>query len=104
MENNEGHTTPDAINGKEDHTLRRRVKSNRPLFRGRSHRMGKDKNGVPERNRTPNLLVRSQTLYPIELRVRKNLPKNSVAKRRRAMQVSELTHEKSTRTPIVDSC
>src|SRR5690625_540538 len=27
-----------------------------------------DKNGAPERSRTPNLLIRSQTLYPIELR------------------------------------
>ena len=26
------------------------------------------KNGAPERSRTPNLLIRSQTLYPIELR------------------------------------
>ncbi len=25
-------------------------------------------NGAPERSRTPNLLIRSQTLYPIELR------------------------------------
>ena len=24
--------------------------------------------GAPERSRTPNLLIRSQTLYPIELR------------------------------------
>ena len=28
------------------------------------------KNGAPERSRTPNLLIRSQVLYPIELRVR----------------------------------
>src|SRR5699024_4310351 len=27
-----------------------------------------DKNGAPERSRTPNLLIRIQTLYPIELR------------------------------------
>ena len=27
------------------------------------------KNGTPEGTRTPNLLIRSQTLYPIELRV-----------------------------------
>ena len=27
-----------------------------------------NKNGAPERSRTPNLLIRSQTLYPIELR------------------------------------
>ena len=26
--------------------------------------------GTPEGTRTPNLLIRSQTLYPIELRVR----------------------------------
>ena len=26
--------------------------------------------GAPERTRTPNLLIRSQTLYPIELRAR----------------------------------
>ena len=26
-------------------------------------------NGTPERSRTPNLLIRSQALYPIELRV-----------------------------------
>ena len=29
----------------------------------------KQKNGTPERSRTPNLLIRSQALYPIELRV-----------------------------------
>ena len=28
------------------------------------------KNGVPDRSRTHNLLIRSQVLYPIELRVR----------------------------------
>ena len=27
-------------------------------------------NGAPERSRTPNLLIRSQALYPIELRAR----------------------------------
>ncbi len=32
--------------------------------------VAREKNGVPGRNRTRNLLVRSQTLYPIELRVR----------------------------------
>ena len=31
---------------------------------------GKKRNGVPGGTRTPNLLVRSQALYPIELRVR----------------------------------
>ena len=30
----------------------------------------KMENGAPERSRTPNLLIRSQVLYPIELRVR----------------------------------
>ncbi len=28
------------------------------------------KNGAPEEIRTPNLLIRSQMLYPVELRVR----------------------------------
>ena len=28
------------------------------------------KNGAPGESRTPNLLIRSQMLYPIELRVR----------------------------------
>lgn len=28
-------------------------------------------NGAPERSRTPNLLIRSQILYPIELRAHK---------------------------------
>ena len=28
--------------------------------------------GAPERSRTPNLLIRSQTLYPIELRAHNN--------------------------------
>ena len=35
-------------------------------FLSRSHYF---KNGTPERSRTPNLLIRSQALYPIELRV-----------------------------------
>ena len=29
----------------------------------------KEKNGTPEGIRTPNLLIRSQVLYPVELRV-----------------------------------
>ena len=29
-----------------------------------------EKNGAPGKTRTPNLLIRSQTLYPIELRAR----------------------------------
>lgn len=29
-------------------------------------------NGAPERSRTPNLLIRSQALYPIELRALKH--------------------------------
>ena len=32
--------------------------------------MDKKQNGTPVGIRTPNLLVRSQTLYPIELRAR----------------------------------
>lgn len=37
---------------------------------------GRNENGVPGGTRTPNLLVRSQALYPIELRVRTvNTPK-----------------------------
>jgi hypothetical protein len=28
--------------------------------------------GAPERIRTPNLLIRSQVLYPVELRARRN--------------------------------
>ncbi len=31
---------------------------------------GKRENGAPEEVRTPNLLIRSQVLYPVELRVR----------------------------------
>ena len=34
------------------------------------HAATKAGNGAPERTRTPNLLIRSQTLYPIELRAR----------------------------------
>ena len=30
------------------------------------------KNGAPERIRTPNLLIRSQMLYPVELRAQKS--------------------------------
>ena len=29
--------------------------------------------GAPGETRTPNLLIRSQTLYPIELRAQKNI-------------------------------
>ena len=29
-----------------------------------------EKNGAPEEVRTPNLLIRSQVLYPVELRAR----------------------------------
>ena len=32
------------------------------------------KNGAPEKIRTPNLLIRSQMLYPIELRARTSVP------------------------------
>ena len=32
------------------------------------------KNGAPEEIRTPNLLIRSQMLYPIELRARISVP------------------------------
>jgi hypothetical protein len=31
------------------------------------------KNGAPEEIRTPNLLIRSQMLYPVELRARRGL-------------------------------
>jgi hypothetical protein len=34
-------------------------------------RKEKIKNGAPGKTRTPNLLIRSQTLYPIELRAQK---------------------------------
>ncbi len=39
-------------------------------------------NGAPEEIRTPSLLIRSQVLYPVELRVRR-----SVAKERQPNQV-----------------
>jgi integrase len=45
---------------------------NRPYSCGYPRKQGRleeKKNGVPGGTRTPNLLVRSQTLYPIELRV-----------------------------------
>ena len=35
-------------------------------------------NGTPEGSRTPNLLVRSQTLYPIELRAHPLVPAGRV--------------------------
>ncbi len=38
----------------------------------RVHPIYNIKYGAPERSRTPNLLIRSQTLYPIELRAHKN--------------------------------
>ena len=36
----------------------------------RPHRLSHWNNGAPERSRTPNLLIRSQALYPVELRAR----------------------------------
>ena len=36
----------------------------------RSIKFFHEKNGAPGKIRTPNLLIRSQTLYPIELRAR----------------------------------
>ena len=42
--------------------------------------MNKEENGVPERIRTSDLLVRSQALYPTELRVRiEELQRRSVS-------------------------
>ena len=41
------------------------------------------KNGAPERSRTPNLLIRSQTLYPIELRALFIFLKNGAENRNR---------------------
>ncbi len=40
----------------------------RPAQRGKTHRGGKS--GAAVGSRTPNLLIRSQMLYPIELRLR----------------------------------
>ena len=39
-----------------------------------------DKSGTPGESRTPNLLIRSQALYPIELRVQKPKLKNTYLK------------------------
>jgi hypothetical protein len=40
-------------------------------------------NGAPDRSRTHNLLIRSQTLYPIELRAQFNFQKNGAEDRNR---------------------
>ncbi len=40
-----------------------------------------EKIGAPGKTRTPNLLIRSQTLYPIELRARRS----AASRKRRAM-------------------
>jgi hypothetical protein len=48
----------------------------------------KDNNGVPGGTRTPNLLVRSQTLNPIELRVRcKPLHVCSISRKQAEFQI-----------------
>ena len=41
------------------------------------------KDGAPERTRTSNRLIRSQVLYPIELRARMNFCKNGAEDRNR---------------------
>ena len=38
-------------------------------------------NGAPRRSRTPNLLIRSQTLYPVELWVHQAVRKCRAARR-----------------------
>src|SRR6185312_13888777 len=44
-------------------------------------------NGAPEEIRTPNLLIRSQMLYPVELRARRPSPRGGPAKGRNLMKL-----------------
>ena len=50
------------------------------------------RNGAPGKTRTPNLLIRSQTLYPIELRARDaaRAADGCICRRRKAAQTTEI--------------
>ena len=62
---------------------------------------GGNSNGVPGGTRTPNPLVRSQVLYPIELRVRSALSPNTLAYWGRRFQVVCVTWQPGVRCVFV---
>ena len=49
-------------------------------------------NGAPEEIRTPSLLIRSQMLYPVELRARKSMKARKLAKMRQKSKVFIHSH------------